>query len=264
MNIQIDVWKDHCGDIREKIVRDIIDIMFRFFHNDALFINDLQIVDITDINCPYADENPCTHFDRSRVCLNAPSAYWCQFLHQLNHELCHCSTSCVTLPQKIKWFDEFICCCSAYLVEKIIAQNNHHKYDAMFLEVTSKIFTDYLLIEQEGHIYHIDNSCDFFEKNKENYLRDENLIKKHDVYVRSFFDSLQDDFSGLSFVGKMCLVQIENDMYIGEYLLKLLALCNKNEKATIYQICKNICHIKNLVVKDMRLQKYLLLTVIFE
>ena len=102
MNIQIGGWQDNWANVRERFVRDIIDIMFRYFHNAALFKNDLQIINIHVSNCPWADENPCTHFDRSRICLNVDGAFWCQFAHQLSHELCHCSTSRQQLPQKIK------------------------------------------------------------------------------------------------------------------------------------------------------------------
>lgn len=52
MNIQIGDWRDNSGGMREQIVRDVIDIMFRYFHNDALFKNDLQIIDIHTANCP--------------------------------------------------------------------------------------------------------------------------------------------------------------------------------------------------------------------
>lgn len=238
MNIQIGGWQDNWANVRERFVRDIIDIMFRYFHNAALFKNDLQIINIHVSNCPWADENPCTHFDRSRICLNVDGAFWCQFAHQLSHELCHCSTSRQQLPQKIKWFDEFICCCSSYLVETIIAQETTQKYEYLFFGRTKEFFLDYLKIESEGHIYRVNNIQEFFTWNKDKYQTDENLIKKHDVYVRSFFKDLNGDFSGLSFVGKMHLVQLDNDMVIEDYLQRLLTLCNHKEKSAIYQICK--------------------------
>lgn len=238
MNIQIGDWRDNSGGMREQIVRDVIDIMFRYFHNDALFKNDLQIIDIHTANCPWADENPCTHFDRSRICLNVQGAFWCQFVHQVSHELCHCSTSRQQLPQKIKWFDEFICCCSSYLVETIIAQETTQKYEYMFFGRTKESFLDYLKIESEGHIYRVDNIQEFFADNKEQYLKNENLIKKHDVYVRTFFETLIGDFSGLSFVGKMYLVRTDDEMVVEDFLQQLLKLCDTKEQSIIYQICK--------------------------
>lgn len=238
MNIQLGGWQDNCGIMREQIVRDVIDIMFCYFHNDALFKNDLQIIDIHTANCPWADENPCTHFDRSRICLNVQGTYWCQFIHQLSHELCHCSTSRHQLPQKIKWFDEFICCCSSYLVETIISLDRTHRYDYMFPGRAAEVFGKYLRTKIDGNIYVVENTTEFFAVNRKKYEANQNLIKSHEVYIRSFFEALNGDFSGLSFVGKMYLVQTNDDMIIEEFLQKLLILCDTNEKLVIYQICK--------------------------
>ena len=238
MTIQIEGWQDNNGSMREHIVRDVIDIMFRYFHNDALFKNDLHIIDIHASNCQWADENPCTHFDRSRICLNVNGAFWCQFVHQLSHELCHCSTSRLTLPQKIKWFDEFVCCCSSYLVETIMATEPTQRYEYMFLEGTREVFSDYLKIESDGHIYYVDNIQEFFANHREMYQQNENLIKKHDVYVHALFGLLKGNFSGLSFVGKMYLVQTDGDMIIEQFLQRLVQLCDDKEKFVIYQICK--------------------------
>ena len=214
MNIQIGDWQDNSGKMREQIVRDVIDIMFRYFHNDALFKNDLQIIDIHTANCPWADENPCTHFDRSRICLNVQGTYWCQFIHQLSHELCHCSTSRHQLPQKIKWFDEFICCCSSCLVETIISLDRTHRYDYMFPSRAAEVFSKYLRTEIDGNIYEVESTTEFFAINRKKYEANQNLIKSHEVYIRSFFETLNGDFSGLSFVGKMYLVQTDDDMII--------------------------------------------------
>lgn len=238
MNIQIGDWRDNSGGMREQIVRDVIDIMFRYFHNDALFKNDLQIIDIHTANCPWADENPCTHFDRSRICLNVQGTYWCQFIHQLSHELCHCSTSRHQLPQKIKWFDEFICCCSSYLVETIISLDRTHRYDYMFPGRAAEVFGKYLRTEIDGNIYVVEKTTEFFAINRKNYEANQNLIKSHEVYIRSFFETLNGDFSGLSFVGKMHLVRTDDEMVVEDFLQQLLKLCDTKEQSVIYQICK--------------------------
>ena len=238
MNIQIGDWRDNSGGMREQIVRDVIDIMFRYFHNDALFKNDLQIIDIHTANCPWADENPCTHFDRSRICLNVQGTYWCQFIHQLSHELCHCSTSRHQLPQKIKWFDEFICCCSSYLVETIISLDRTHRYDYMFPGRAAEVFGKYLRTEIDGNIYVVEKTTEFFAINRKNYEANQNLIKSHEVYIRSFFETLNGDFSGLSFVGKMYLVRTDDEMVVEDFLQQLLELCDTKEQSIIYQICK--------------------------
>lgn len=245
MTIQLRGWNDGNDYFRKQIISDVIEIMFRYFHNDALLNNDLQIISLHASDCPYADKNPCTHYDRSCVCLNVDGAYWCQFVHQLSHELCHCSTSRRTFPQKIKWFDEFICCCSSFLVETIMATESSQKYDYMFMEKTSEVFSSYIGIKESEHIYEVDNVQEFFSRYRESYQQDENLIKKHDVYVRKLFEFLRGDFSGLSFVGKMYLVPIDNDMIIEQYLQRLLQICDEKERAIIYQIC-NIFGLKVL------------------
>ena len=237
MNINLNGWKDKSGEMRALIAQDVIEIMFYYFHNKALFLNDLQIVNIHSVNCEYADEDPCTHYDRSRICLNVEGPFWCQFVHQLSHELCHCSTSRRSLPQKIKWFDEFICCCSSYLTETVIAHNNENRYDYMFPDRVAQVFSDYLKKEISEHIYDVESTQDFFNLNRKNYETDANLIKSHDVYVRKFFESLDGDFSGLTFVGKMYLVEVESDITIELFLEKLLALCVDKERVVIYQIC---------------------------
>lgn len=155
MNVQIIGWNDGYDFIRKQIVCDVMNIMYTVFKNEALYVNDLIICNKYSANCAYTDDNPCTHFDRSRICISSTGAFWCQFVHQLSHELCHCSTSRIQLPQSIRWFDEFICCCSSFLVEKYISISTVGKYDYMFGNNTAGTFREYLEIKQNGHIYQV-------------------------------------------------------------------------------------------------------------
>lgn len=236
MNISICGWDDRLDNIRCKIIYDVINIMYRYFNNEILFRNDLIIYNIKSLDCLCAGEDPCTHYDRSHICLNVDGAHWCQFVHQLSHELCHCSTSRTQLPQNIKWFDEFICCCSSYLVELIISQETSGLYNYMFGESTSKNFADYLLIEEKEHIYCVDSIRTFFKYNRKGYESDQNLIKKHDFYCVELFNKLNNNFNGLTFVGKMHLVQLFDCMNIEQFITALKAICDEKENNVINQI----------------------------
>ena len=233
MNIQIVGWNDDFNGIRKQIILDVMEIMQTFFKNEALYTKDLIICNIHSVKCPFVDENPCTHFDRSRICLTTTGLYWCQFVHQLSHELCHCSTSKAQLPQSIKWFDEFICCCSSFLVEKYISISTNTQYNYMFGINTPQAFNDYLEIEEDGHIYQIENVKEFAEEHVPKYEIDENLIKKHDVYVREFFNKIGANWQGLSFVGKIWKIDINNSISIKEYLSKLISICNSEEQEAL-------------------------------
>lgn len=243
MKIQIDGWNDGFNEIRKQIILDVLKIMQTFFKNEALYTNDLIICNIHSVKCHFADENPCTHFDRSRICITTTSSYWCQFVHQLSHELCHCSTSKTQLPQSIKWFDEFICCCSSFLVEKHISNSTNTQYNYMFGITTPKTFNDYLKVKQDGHIYQIENIKAFVEKHRHQYVENENLIKKHDLYVLEFFNRINTNWQGLSFVGKMWKIDTTNSMSIEEYLSELHSICNSEERdalkiiSDIFSIC---------------------------
>ncbi len=233
MNIQINGWSDEFNNTRVRIVKDVMNIMYRFFQNDELYSNDLNIYYIGSVNCVFANDNPCTHFDRSIICLSSTGPFWCQFIHQLSHELCHCSTSRTQLPQSIRWFDEFICCCSSFLVEKFISISTNGIYDYLYGNNTSRTFREYLQIEQQGHIYRTENSKDFFAIYREQYEINQNLVKKHDIFVYEFFRKLGQNWYGLSFIGKMSKVKLNNCYSIEEYLSRLSLLCNSKENETL-------------------------------
>ena len=236
MNVKISGWNDGFDHIRKKIIEDVMDIMYMFFRNDGLYESDLIISNIASVNCPYADDRPCSHFDRSRICISASNAFWCQFVHQLSHELCHCSTSRRPLPQQVKWFDEFICCCSSFLVEKHISTSTNGKYDYMFKNDTAKEFRMYLEIKQIDHIYKTENTQNMFSNYREQYERNSDLIKKHDVFVYEFFRRMERDWHGLSFVGKMWKVNTDDCFAVEEFLSRLSSLCDSAEKEALNTI----------------------------
>ena len=226
-------WNDNLNYLRIKIVRDVQDIMSIYFRNDALFRSPLLICLRSSVNCLTPTTVPCTHPDRRNICITSTNSHWCQFVYQLSHELCHCSTSQVQLPQKIKWFDEFICCCSSFLVETHISKQNDTKYNYMFGSDTSKNFYEYLNSQQIGHIYQKTNISDFFKNKREEYEKNENLIKSHDFYVNEFFRKIGESLKGLSFVGKMRDVPLYNCDTIEDYLSRLSFLCNSEEIETL-------------------------------
>ena len=233
MEIKLKKWNDGCDEMSLLIIKDVVSIMELFLKNDALYTGDLTIQSITDSNCIFADDSPCTHYDRSIICISSIGTRWCQFIHQLSHELCHCSTSRISLPQKIKWFDEFICCCASFLVEQYISSINNGRFDYMYGERTKDVFYDYFNGEQIGHVYKVKDTKDFFALHRKQYEQDENLIKKHDVYVRRLFELIGDNLTGFSFVGKMWKVGINECETIESYLAKLINICNEEEKLTI-------------------------------
>ena len=230
MKIYIIGWNDGSNDIRSQIIKDVMGIMRTFFKNDGLYENNLEICNIVSTKCQYADDRPCTHFDRSRICINSSDGHWCQFVHQLSHELCHCSTSRVQLPQQIQWFDEFICCCSSFLVEKFISTSKDDKYNYMYSRDTAKTFHDYLEIEEVDHLYSTDSTQKLFSSFRKLYEKDPNLIKNHDVYIREFFQRTDSNWDGLSFVGKMWKVNINNILTVEDFLSRLLLRCNSAER----------------------------------
>lgn len=229
MNIKINGWNDKYDNIRKKIILDIMDIMYNVFKNDALYTNNLEICNISSVSCVFATNAPCTHYDRSRICISSAGTFWCQFVHQLSHELCHCSTSRAPFPQSIKWFDEFICCCSSYLVKKYISLSTNGKYVYMYGINTAKTFCEYLQIKQSEHIYQVENTKDFFAVYKAEYEKDQDLIKKHDVFVYEFFLRIGQNWRGLSFIGKMWKVPLNDCYSIEEYLSRLSLLCDSEE-----------------------------------
>ena len=239
MTIQISGWNDGFDNKRKHIITDVMDIMYTLFKNDGLYENDLIICNSCSVDCAFADDEPCTHPDRSRVCISCTGAFWCQFVHQLSHELCHCSTSRIQLPQAIKWFDEFICCCYSFLVEKYISISTNGKYDYMFGDNTAKFFCEYLGKEQSGHIYQVENTKEFFTINRTLYETNQNLIKNHDVFVYEFFRRIGQNWSGLSFVGKMWKVNLDSCFSIEEYLSRLSIRCTSEENV-ILNVIKEI------------------------
>ncbi|MBQ9115062.1 MAG: hypothetical protein IJY07_03905 [Clostridia bacterium] len=233
MKITLNPWNDGLDNIRVRIINDVILILNNFLKNDALFLNDLIIQYSGNSNCAFADDRPCTHFDRSIICISSTGSHWCQFVYQLSHELCHCSTSKVTLPKPIKWFDEFICCCASFLTEKYISMIATNQFDYMFGSRTKNVFTNHLASTQEDHIYQVPNVTSFFIEYRSRYENDENLIKKHDVYVHTFFKEINNDWRGLTFIGKMWKIDIGAIRTIEDYLMRLLNICNEIEKETL-------------------------------
>lgn len=103
----------------------------------------------------------------------------------------------------------------------------------MFSNNTAKTFREYLEMKQSGHIYQVENTKEFFTINRTQYEVDQNLIKKHDAFVCEFFHRIGQNWSGLSFVGKMWKVNLDGCYSIEEYLSRLSIICTFEENEII-------------------------------
>ncbi len=242
MTVNLKGWNDSANDIRLAIYNDVVDIMNSYFKIDYIkqYPLTLQYISCSEPYCQH--DFPCTHPDRSTICLTVFDNDWCKFVFQLSHELGHCSTSRHNLPKNIKWFDEFICCFSSWVVINHFVKNIMPSSSIMFgnNKSTQDAFYYYynLLLAQDKHIYDITDTADFFLKNYDAYLKNENLIKQHDFYYIKFYDELEEDYHGLSFIGKLHLIDTENVCNIVDYLTKLIKFCNDTEKRLVKKICE--------------------------
>lgn len=124
-------------------------------------------------------------------------------------------------------------------METYISISTNGKYDYMFGDNTAKIFCKYLEIKQSGHIYQVENTKEFFTIHRRLYEINQNLIKNHDVFVYEFFRRIGQNWSGLSFVGKMWKVNLDGCFSIEEYLSRLSISCTAEENG-ILNVIKEI------------------------
>lgn len=241
MEIKIEGWNDNYNDIRANLIREVILIMNKYFAID--YLNDFPLL-IQHISCADAccsKDFPCTHPDRSKICITVENTDWLQFIYQASHELCHISTSRTSLPQTLKWFDEFICCLSSWIVLYHISSNGSKLLSTLYQSDVSELVMSYmgklLLYRYPDNTISVKNTTEFFKANYSLYVQDQNLIKKHDVYYLSLCHVLQYDFSGLSFVGKLHKIETTDEMTINEYLEEAIKLCDADERNAIKIIC---------------------------
>lgn len=235
LSFNLDGWNDNSNSQRCFIIQEISKLLSKFYQNSFINKYPLQVCLRKTISCDDDLIHPCSHYDRSRICLTVEDTYWCQFIFQFSHELCHCTTSRKPLPQNIKWFDEFLCCFTSYFVLKQFERNDH--IISSLYSNNPLVFSEYLNIRQEGHIYEKDNTQSMFKLLCPKYIANENLIKQHDVYYINFFNSLNGNYTGLSFIGKIHNVDVENLDDISDFFTRLKPLCNSNEIDTINCIC---------------------------
>lgn len=247
LNFTLLGWNDNLNLQRTFIVHEIANKLNTFYKNEYINNYPLQICLRKSVLCNDDYMHPCAHSDRSRICITTEGAYWCQFIFQLSHELCHCTTSRNTLPQSIKWFDEFLCCFTSYFILKQF-ENDYRVISVLFPNNFSA-FTEYLQNEEFRHNYETEDTCKMFEENFVKYLINENLIKDHDVYYIRFYDMLNNNFDGLSFIGKMHLVDTRSITNINDFLMELEKLCNTSEKGTLNLILSIFGLTQNLMGK---------------
>jgi hypothetical protein len=237
--------------IRQEICICIAKIISDFYKTNVMQYK-LTILQIQDNICGTKDDLPCAHYDRSIICIGSKGFLWCQFVHQFAHELCHCTTSRKQLPQKIKWFDEFLCCFTSYFVEHQIATNAD--YDLSFCYSKYKeTFTEYKNSKQQEHIYDCLDTKSSFLTNRNNYEADGNLIKKHDYYYIDLFNKLDNNFNGLSIIGKIHAIQLKHDPLVEDLLSALFQIANEKEQEVlniiidIFGVSKNIKPLTNKI-----------------
>lgn len=238
MEIMIKGWNDCLNSCRKNIIENTISIIIHYF-GGPLLNYDLCISNENSVNCIEANDCPCTCPNRNNICIAVQDNHWCQFVYQLAHELCHCTTSRKTLPQSIKWFDEFICCFSSYFVLYYIAFIDKDINLINLYDDNHKVFKEYWenIKTRKDQTTRVKDTKQFYNKNKVQYIKDENLIKKHDVYYIEFFNSLNNNFKGLKFIGKMHEIEVYDGITIEKYLQRLINLCDKQEeKECVYKI----------------------------
>lgn len=241
MEIKIEGWNDNQYEIRANLIQEVLLIMNKYFATD--YLNDfpflIQHVSCADAGC--SKDFPCTHPDRSKICITVENADWLQFIYQASHELCHISTSRKSLPQTLKWFDEFICCLSSWIVFYHIKTKGNKLLSTLYQANISELVMDYmgklLLYRYPDNTIAVKNTQEFFQLNYSSYIQDQNLIKKHDVYYLSLCHALSYNFTSLSFVGKLHMIKTHNEMTIEQYLTEAIKLCDTNERNAIKIIC---------------------------
>ena len=235
-SVKIEGWKDSADNQRYFILEEIQNLLRKYYKNQ--FIEEYPLVigyKFSTKICSSTEDFPCTHIDRSMICLTAKSTSWCQLIFQMSHELCHCTTSRKNLPQAIKWFDEFLCCFTSYFVLKQF-ENNANIILRLYGNYP-RVFTQYLTGQQKGHIYKNDNPAEFFSNHRLIYMLNENEIKKHDFYYLNFYEKLKNDFIGLSFIGKIHLINCDHIEKIEDLLSQLKIIATKDEIRVINIIC---------------------------
>lgn len=241
MEIEIRGWNDHYNETRANLVKEVMLIMNEYFA--IAYLNDfpllIQHVSCADAKC--SKDLPCTHPDRSKICITVENTDWLQFVYQVSHELCHISTSRKFLPQTLKWFDEFICCLSSWLVFYHIRIKGNKLLFALYQANISELVMNYtgklLLYRYPDNTIAVKNTSEFFKTNYSLYIQDQDLIKKHDVYYLSLCHILSYNFTGLSFVGKLHKIETHDEMTIEEYLTEAIKLCDAKEINAIKIIC---------------------------
>ena len=71
------------------------------------------------------DQGPRTLYDRRpyEICLSARDRYWCQYVYQFSHELCHVMTGFDRYrDHKHKWFEETLCELASLFVLRRLAK----------------------------------------------------------------------------------------------------------------------------------------------
>lgn len=217
---------------RVKLTETVGQILKDFYNCDFIFESPLSISALSTKKCTDDNlQNPCTCPDRKHICISSIGTSWCQYIYQLSHELCHNITSRRTLLQKVKWFDEFLCCFTSYFVLSQIAAG---KYDLSYAYNDYKtIILNYRNGKQDGHIYECNNMKNWFAEYRTKYENEQNLIKSHDFFHIKFYRLLNDNYKGLSFIGKLHDLELSADCVVENQIEALMPNLNYEEEKVV-------------------------------
>ena len=140
-------------------------------------------------------------------------------------------TSLVNLPQSLKWFDEFICCLSSWVVFYHIKTCGNSYFASLYTSDIKQEIMIYmgqiLLYRYPNNVIAVQNTKEFFNQNYNLYIKDENLIKSHDVYYLSLCQALNYSFKGFTFIGKLHNIKTYDGMFLLNQFYKFNVLTKK-------------------------------------
>lgn len=191
-----------------------------------------------------ANQPPQVSIDRTRIYVSALDCY--QFIYQFSHELCHCITSNKNLPQSIKWFDEFLACFTSYFVLKELSRKRKDKVlrsifgDKYNISITNYVTNGNYIdsTKKSQHYVGYDGRLsNLFFENYNDFLQYEDKIKLFDCFFIKYYNDLNNNFSGLTFLGKLYKVKTSESITINKYLYEASKVCNNEEISAIEIIC---------------------------
>lgn len=199
-------WGDRQFQKRKNIANKIALFLSLTYGNDFLKKEAIVIRPLSTHKQTFACnniDNPCVCPGRHNICISSKGQYWCQFVYQLSHEFCHCITARLSLPQGVKWFDEFLACFTSLLVMDYLSKDDmgiRKLYPTGFANVMREYLDTNYLCSMDNDL---DNTQNLFAQNHQSYIADENYVKEHKEYALKLFYHVRSNRKGLTFIGKI-------------------------------------------------------------